>query len=113
MISLDTIAHSCYTIGMQNEYTIYTIDGSRNGLSNEYQVAHWHTYPKSSVLAGQEQEVIDGFYPTIEAALKDYPGAEVAASDEGRCTHKPEVSVCPPSDFDPHFAGECWHEDDY
>ncbi len=90
-----------------SEYTVYPApDG--DGV----QVAHWHTYPRDSVLAGQQQEVIDGFYASVEAALVAYPKAEVCL-DSCRSTHKPSVPLCPPSGFSYYDAGEHWSESDY
>ena len=89
------------------EYTIRKSTGG--GL---FEVSHWHTYPESSVLAGQQQEVIDGLYQTLEEAQGKYPTADLDL--EGvRCSHKPTVPECPPSNFDHYDAGEYWHENDY
>lgn len=87
----------------------YTIYKSRGG---QYEVRHWHTYPESSVLAGQQQEVIDDFFPTLEEAKAAYPKADVDDGYHVRL-HRPSVPHCPPSDFDHYDAGEYWGEGDY
>ena len=89
------------------EYSIYP---SRDGAN--FEVAHWHTYEEGSVLAGQQQEVIDEIFSTVADALKGFPDAKVCLKTF-RCDHKPSVPICPPRNFDYLDAGEYWGEDDY
>ena len=90
-----------------NDYTIYPSKGG-----GCFEVRHWHTYPDSSVLAGQQQEIIDEFYPTLEEAKAAYPRADVSESVHVNL-NRPQVSHCPPSDFSYYDAGEHWSESDY
>lgn len=88
----------------------YTIYPSKAG--GTYEVRHWHTYPSSSVLSGQQQEIIDDFYNTLEEAKLAHPKADVSDGPHVML-HRPSVSPCPPSNFSYYDAGEHWHEDDY
>jgi hypothetical protein len=79
---------------------------------DRYEACGWITYPQDSVLAGQSQEIPVDWFDSLEAAIKAYPKAVI--SDGPRCRdHRPEVSQCPPSDFDYLDAGEYWSENDY
>lgn len=65
-------------------------------------------YEPWSVLAGQPRRSFRGSFPTVEAALAEYPGAEVLGH---RTTSVARVPDLPPADFDPADAGETWSED--
>ena len=81
-----------------------------------YVVCHWHTYPRGSVLEGQQQQVVDATFPNLEAATAAHPQAEVC--EHGRCREHPSVSPQAPSGYYGsaggfYEAGEYWGEDDY
>jgi hypothetical protein len=85
-----------------------TIRPCGNG-GNGVEVTEWHTYPRHSVLSGQRQEIVVGFFDSVEEAKKEFPRAVV--SEDFRSSHRPMVSNFAPSDFDPHYAGERWDSD--
>ena len=90
-----------------SDHTIYP---AKSGTG--YEARHWHTYPDDSVLAGQQQEIIDDFYATLKEAKAAHPDADVSDGPHVML-QRPEVSPCPPSNFSYYDAGEHWHEDDY
>jgi len=97
------------------DYIIHP-DGSADYPTDQFVVCHWHTYPKGSVLQGQQQEVIDKFFDTLEEAKAAYPNAEV--SEHGRSREKPSVSAHAPAGYYGggggfYDAGEYWGEEDY
>jgi len=65
-------------------------------------------YERWSVLAGQPRRSFRGAYATVEAALVDYPDAEVLEHSTKTETIIPDN---PPDWFDPSAAGEQWKED--
>jgi hypothetical protein len=79
---------------------------------HEWEACGWIKYGRSSALAGQSQEVPVEWYSDLEAAKAAHPKATVSESPRWR-GNRPMVPDCPPSDFDPADAGECWHENDY
>lgn len=81
-----------------------------DGPIMNHEVYEWQTYPRSSVLAGQSREVIVDCFETLEEAQEAYLQAEF--SDSRPSYGHLGVSSCPPSDFDPSYAGERW-DDDY
>ena len=79
---------------------------------DEWEACGTKTYPRNSVLAGQQQEIPIEWYPTLEKAKAAHPAAYVSDVPRYR-GHRPMVSHCPPADFDPMDAGEAWSENDY
>jgi hypothetical protein len=52
----------------------------------EYGVYTYDTYPRGSVLAGQQRRTFLNRFPTLEEAQKAYPGA--AYSGQGACGYQ-------------------------
>lgn len=94
------------TDGVKPEYII------RDPRTGEYQARGWLTYPASSVLAGQQQEVAVALCDDLEALRAAYPRLEYLP-DRGPCRDYPQVSPIAPADFSYYDAGEYWGEDDY
>jgi len=69
-----------------------------------FDVIGYGTYPRSSVLAGQQRRVFLDNFPTIEAAQKAYPNAKVGFDSGVRAS----VSPVPEPWFDESVAGESW-----
>ena len=86
----------------------YTIEPSQDG-DGYWLVAHGE-YEESSVLAGQPSRTLTCWYATKAEATANNPEAEVL---EYNTRVDVEMPVHPPDWFDPLFAGEVWHEDDY
>ena len=76
-------------------------DGSVDILEHFY-------YGPSSVLEGQMGKRFIDVFPSMEAAIKAYPGAEGCTSS----IWDPVATAphCPPPCFDPADAGESWDE---
>jgi hypothetical protein len=76
--------------------------------------SYWYcqhgVYDRYSVLAGQDFRQLVSAYDTLAEAVAAHPDAEVLEHE-----YKPEnyVPDTAPEDFDPGYAGEVWHEDDY
>ena len=92
------------------EYIIRTGEGGVWGYT--YEARGWFTYPESSVLAGQQQEVCVAECDDLEVLKLAYPGVEYDP-ERSPCEVKPQVSPNAPPDFDYYDAGEHWGEDDY
>ncbi len=71
----------------------------------EYGIYRYSEYPESSVLAGQERRQFIDSFPTLAAARKAYPTANVT---EGCGYREPHIPDSPPAWFDPAMAGETW-----
>jgi hypothetical protein len=67
-------------------------------------------YPRSSVLAGEQFYRKAGHFPTVDAALAEYPDAEVIEHSPGAMLSalRGPMSDCPPDWLDPLDAGESW-----
>lgn len=77
---------------------------------DEYGVYRYGTYPRGSVLEGQERRSALGTYPTLEEARLNHPGAEW---DGGSGYREVTVPRTPPADFRPEDIGEHWDDTDY
>ena len=90
----------------------YTIEPSQDG-DGYWLVAHGE-YEESSVLAGQPSRTLTCWYATKAEATVNNPEAEVLDHITGDPFGNPTpLPIHPPDWFDPLFAGEVWHEDDY
>jgi len=78
-------------------------------VHNNYWYCQRGRYSKSSVLAGQEYRQLVHAYNSLEDAKIAHPSAAI----EDRPVDKWEMSINPPSWFDPMSAGEVWNEEDY
>lgn len=80
-----------------------------------YSVYGHGTYQRSSVLAGRPKRVFLDNFRTVEEAQAAYPDAEVidGSSRVEGYNAGDLLPQSPPSWFDPTYAGEVWHEDDY
>ena len=85
-----------------------TIEPSDEG--DAFVVYEHGTYEAGRILEGQPNRAWRDACPVLAAAVKAYPAAEVlnySTRSETRAT----LPHCPPSWFDPDFAGEHWGED--
>ncbi len=73
-----------------------------------YGVFEYGTYPRGTVLEGQERRSCLGEYKTLIEAQADHPGAIWA---NGSGYREIPIPVNPPEWFDPADAGESWDND--
>lgn len=87
-------------------------EGSDEWGWDDFEARGFFTYPRGSVLEGQQQEVCVASSPDLDALQAEYPGVTYEA-DRAKCEVKPVVPTSPPADFDFYDAGEHWSEEDY
>jgi hypothetical protein len=76
---------------------------------DEYGVYSYGTFPRGSVLEGQERRSFVRSFPTLAEAREAYPAARW---DGGGCGYrKIVIPQTPPEWFDPANAGESWDGD--
>jgi hypothetical protein len=88
----------------------YPAAGATYCHEGEYGVYRYSTYPRGSVLEGQEKRSSLGTYDTLEEAQRLHPDARY---EGGSQYHEVTVPRTPPPDFDPAIAGEHWDDEDY
>jgi hypothetical protein len=62
-----------------------------------YDAYEWGTYPRNSVLAGQDRKSFKGSYDTLEQAQEAHPDAEVS---QGRVSANNSVDHLPGEEWD-------------
>jgi len=77
---------------------------------DEFGVYRYSTYPRGSVLEGQEKRSALGTYPTLEEAQREHPDARY---EGGSQYHEVTVPRTPPPDFREDDIGETWDDTDY
>lgn len=87
-----------------SRYSIIEPNKTGDGV-NVYEIDKW---PRSSVLAGNVRKSFINAFEHLYDAKKAYPKAEV--SDYIMSVNR-DIGPCPPSDFDPYYAGESWNDD--
>jgi len=79
---------------------------------DEFGVYRYSTYPRGSVLEGQEKRSALGTYPTLAEAQATHPDARWEGDGASGYREIP-IPHTPPEDFDPEIAGEVWDDTDY
>ena len=90
-----------------------TIEFPATGATYSYEefgVYRYSTYPRGSVLEGQEKRSALGRYPTLEEAQREHPNARY---EGGSGFEEVTVPRTPPPGFDPADIGEHWDDEDY
>ena len=75
---------------------------------DQYGVYAYDTYPRGSVLEGQERRRNLGLYDSLAEAQREHPGASWT---EGTGFREIPLPESPPPWFDPAAAGESWAGD--
>lgn len=83
------------------EHKRYTIQHSKSSYDSSFSVYGWSTYPRHSVLAGQDRKVFIDSYDTLAEAQAAYPQATMSSK-----WIEPQVSLN-------HLPGEGDGSNDY
>jgi hypothetical protein len=98
-----------------SEFNHYTIEP----MDDEFWLVGHGVYERGSVLAGQARRALVSPHATVEEAQAACPMVADVLDHSTRAYRDPGGSLgdmsglpsCPPSGFDPGYAGESWDED--